>query len=70
MDDAQPMRSAILGANGSGKSTLLRTITGFIYPTEGNVWLLGEQLGKTVLDVLRRRVGMVDPAPPIRWKER
>lgn len=38
----------ITGPNGSGKSMLLRTICGFILPTEGEVFVFGERIGKDV----------------------
>ena len=51
-DDTLPMtfdlqvaageRIAIVGPSGSGKSTLLNLIAGFVLPTQGNIWLNGE----------------------------
>ena len=51
-DDALPMtfdlqvaageRIAIVGPSGAGKSTLLNLIAGFVLPTQGNIWLNGE----------------------------
>jgi len=51
-DDALPMRFdlqvaageriAIVGPSGAGKSTLLNLIAGFVLPTQGNIWLNGE----------------------------
>lgn len=38
----------VTGPNGSGKSMLLRTICGFILPTEGEVFVFGEKIGKDV----------------------
>ncbi|MBY0585582.1 ATP-binding cassette domain-containing protein [bacterium] len=54
-------RSALLGPNGSGKTTLLRIVTGYLYPTSGQITVLGERIGQTNLDDLRRRIGIVDP---------
>lgn len=54
-------RAVVLGPNGSGKTTLLRLITGYLYPTTGSINVMGETLGQTNLDDLRRRIGIVDP---------
>lgn len=35
-------RIAIVGPSGAGKSTLLNLIAGFVLPTQGNIWLNGE----------------------------
>ncbi len=50
---------ALLGPNGAGKSTLLAIITGFLWPREGTVDVLGERLGETNLEFLRQRIGVV-----------
>ena len=52
----------ITGHSGAGKSTLLSLILRRIVPTEGNVYLLGQDLAKlreSKLPLLRRRIGMV-----------
>jgi iron complex transport system ATP-binding protein len=54
-------RCAILGPNGSGKTTLMRVITGFMWPTQGTVEVLGQRLGATDMRALRRRISVVDP---------
>ena len=51
-DDSLPMtfdlqvaageRIAIVGPSGAGKSTLLNLIAGFVLPTQGKIWLNGE----------------------------
>lgn len=48
---------AILGRNGSGKSTLLRIASLYLHPSSGTVRVLGEELGRTDVRRLRRRVG-------------
>lgn len=52
----------VLGANGSGKTTLLRIAAMYDHPTTGSVRVLGEQLGRTDVRVLRRRVGYLSAA--------
>ena len=39
---AEGERIAIVGPSGAGKSTLLNLIAGFVLPTQGNIWLNGE----------------------------
>ena len=53
---------AVLGLSGSGKSTLLRCVNRLIDPTEGKVWIFGEEitaLSGGELRRLRRRVAMI-----------
>ena len=53
---------AILGLSGSGKSTLLRCINRLIDPTEGKVWIFGQEitaLSGSGLRRLRRQVAMI-----------
>lgn len=49
----------ILGANGSGKTSLLSVLTGYLTPTEGEVFLLGERFGHSDWRELRKHVGLV-----------
>lgn len=51
---------AILGPNGSGKSTLLRIATGYLWPTTGNCFFNGLQLGTFPVAELRRQVAIVE----------
>jgi iron complex transport system ATP-binding protein len=52
----------VLGANGSGKTTLLRIASMYEHPTSGTVRVLGEELGRTDVRQLRRRVGYASAA--------
>src|SRR3712207_1829684 len=53
----------IIGLSGSGKSTILRAINGLNEPTEGNVFLDGDNISKMsakkLREVRRRKMGMV-----------
>lgn len=49
----------ILGLNGSGKTTLLNMINGYIWPTKGEVNVLGNKFGRTDLRELRKSIGWV-----------
>ena len=46
-----------LGPSGCGKTTTLRTITGFIQPAEGRVFVRGEDI--TDIPIEKRNIGMV-----------
>ncbi|MEB3751561.1 ABC transporter ATP-binding protein [Geobacillus icigianus] len=50
---------AILGLNGSGKTSLLNIVTGYQYPTRGEVEVLGYRFGQASLPELRRHIGFV-----------
>ena len=49
----------ILGANGSGKTSLLSALTGYLMPTAGEIFLLGETYGKSDWRELRKKIGLV-----------
>jgi iron complex transport system ATP-binding protein len=55
-------RWAIVGANGSGKTTLLRIASTYLWPTRGQVAVLGATIGQTDARELRRRIGYVSSA--------
>jgi iron complex transport system ATP-binding protein len=62
-------RWVILGPNGAGKTTLLNLASARIYPTSGNVHILGERLGRVDVAELRTRIGLTtaslhDRIPP------
>ncbi len=53
---------AIVGPSGAGKSTLLHLLNGTLHPTQGEVWVLGQNLAQLSASRLRRvqqHIGMV-----------
>jgi phosphonate transport system ATP-binding protein len=53
---------AVLGLSGSGKTTLLRCVNRLIDPSEGRIWIFGQEvtaLKGARLRALRRRVAMI-----------
>lgn len=52
----------IFGANGSGKTTLLNLLTGYLWPTNGIIRVLGEQFGRVDLREFRKKFGWVSSA--------
>ena len=59
--------AAILGPNGSGKSTLVRVIMGQMWPTRGEVSVLGKPFGQTDLNALRESIRLVQTNGPVEF---
>jgi iron complex transport system ATP-binding protein len=55
-------RWAILGPNGSGKTTLVRVASLYLHPTDGEVEVLGQRLGRVDVRLHRRLVGLTSMA--------
>lgn len=51
--------TAIIGPNGCGKSTLLRTLSRLMSPTQGHVYLDGEQIQHFASKEVARRIGLL-----------
>jgi iron complex transport system ATP-binding protein len=50
---------AIIGLNGSGKTTLLNMVNGYIWPSEGEMSVLGKHFGSYDIRDLRKKIGWV-----------
>jgi iron complex transport system ATP-binding protein len=55
-------RWVVLGPNGSGKTTLVRLAAGYLFPTAGEVEVLGHRLGQVDIRRLRARIGLTSAA--------
>lgn len=49
----------VLGANGSGKTMLLKMLSGYIWPSKGEIFVLGKKFGEVDLSELRQTIGWV-----------
>jgi len=50
---------AIIGLNGSGKTSLLNLITGYNWPSKGEISVLGKHFGSYDIRELRKKIGLV-----------
>ena len=53
-----------LGPNGAGKTTTMRILTGFLAPTQGEVWVAGYDMSKHSLEA-RQRIGYFPEVMPL-----
>ncbi|MFQ5933187.1 MAG: ABC transporter ATP-binding protein [Dehalococcoidia bacterium] len=51
-----------LGPNGAGKTTTLRLLAGIIHPTDGRVWVAGQEISRNALK-LRSLIGYLPESP-------
>jgi ATP-binding cassette subfamily C protein CydCD len=65
LDLAPGTRLGVVGPSGSGKSTLAALLMRFLDPVSGRVDLDGAPMPSLSLDVVRRRVGLVDDDPHV-----
>lgn len=52
----------LIGHNGAGKSTAIKSLVSIIEPSEGEIWVDGEQLSKNRLNI-KKRIGYVSDSP-------
>ncbi|AZP05394.1 ABC transporter ATP-binding protein [Jeotgalibaca ciconiae] len=50
---------AVLGLNGSGKTSILNIVTGYHFPTSGNVKVLDTTFGEASIPKMRERIGFM-----------
>ncbi len=55
-------RWVLLGPNGSGKTTLIAVASTYLWPSEGEVSVLGRKVGSVDVRELRRHIGVVSAA--------
>ncbi len=53
---------AVIGPNGAGKSSLIAIITGYLWPTQGTVRILGHTFGQVELAQVRENIGLIAPS--------
>ncbi len=53
----------IMGKNGAGKTTLIRTLNGLIRPTNGTIYLYGENIASKSIATLSKKVGVIFQNP-------
>ena len=53
---------AVMGPNGSGKSSLISILSGYDWPSSGQVRVNGHAFGHVPLDRVRRGIGLIEPS--------
>jgi iron complex transport system ATP-binding protein len=53
---------AVVGANASGKTMMLKIATGYLWPSQGTVKVLGKRFGAFDLRELRKQIGWISTA--------
>jgi ABC-2 type transport system ATP-binding protein len=54
----------LLGPNAAGKTTMMRMLTGFLAPTQGDVWICGHNMLNHALEA-RRQIGYLPETVPL-----
>jgi len=54
---------AIMGQNGAGKTTLIRTLNGLIRPTNGSIFIEGENINSKTIASISKKVGVIFQNP-------
>ena len=52
----------MLGPNGAGKSTLVSVLSGYMWPSSGQVSIGGQVFGRVDLARVRRGIGLIEPS--------
>jgi iron complex transport system ATP-binding protein len=53
---------AIIGPNGAGKSSLIAIMTGYLWPSNGSVTILGQSFGQVEIAQVREKIGLIAPS--------
>ena len=53
---------AVLGPNGAGKSALVAVLSGYLWPQDGSVSVLGKTYGEVNLQSIRSKIGLIEPS--------
>ena len=54
----------LLGPNGAGKTTTMRMITGFLAPSEGQIFIDGEDITKAPVES-KKKIGYMPESAPL-----